>query len=151
MSKFFRKLWPYLLALVLLVLIALIGDGRLKVPFFNKDSDGDLDTVAVDVDSLDVETEPVYEPAIAAEDTMQVVPQNEVVREKMWRLVVGSFPEKERAQRLADKLSNGAELMFVDYMGTYRVVYGSYSDLAGAQEAYSQIEADYPESWVVYF
>lgn len=151
MSKFFRKLWPYLLALVLLVLIALVGDGRLKVPFFNKDSDSDLDTVAVDVDSLDVEAEPVHEPAIAAEDTMQVVPQNEVVREKMWRLVVGSFPEKERAQRLADKLSNGAELMFVDYMGTYRVVYGSYSDLAGAQEAYSQIEADYPESWVVYF
>ena len=151
MSKFFRKLWPYLLALVLLVLIALIGDGRLKVPFFNKDSGSDLDTVAVDVDSLDVEAEPVHEPAIAAEDTMQVVPQNEVVREKMWRLVVGSFPEKERAQRLADKLSNGAELMFVDYMGTYRVVYGSYSDLAGAQEAYSQIEADYPESWVVYF
>lgn len=151
MSKFFRKLWPYLLALVLLVLIALIGDGRLKVPFFNKDSGSDLDTMAVDVDSLDVEAEPVYEPATAAEDTMQVVPQNEVVREKMWRLVVGSFPEKERAQRLADKLSNGAELMFVDYMGTYRVVYGSYSDLAGAQEAYSQIEADYPESWVVYF
>lgn len=151
MSKFFRKLWPYLLVLVLLVLIALIGDGRLKVPFFNKDSGSDLDTVAVDVDSLDVEAEPIYEPAIAAEDTMQVVPQNEVVREKMWRLVVGSFPEKERAQRLADKLSNGAELMFVDYMGTYRVVYGSYSDLAGAQEAYSQIEADYPESWVVYF
>lgn len=151
MSKFFRKLWPYLLALVLLVLIALIGDGRLKVPFFNKYSDGDLDTVVVEVDSLDVEAEPVHEPAIAAEDTMQVVPQNEVVREKMWRLVVGSFPEKERAQRLADKLSNGAELMFVDYMGTYRVVYGSYSDLAGAQEAYSQIEADYPESWVVYF
>lgn len=151
MSKFFRKLWPYLLALVLLVLIALIGDGRLKVPFFNKDSGSDLDTVAVDVDSLDVEAEPNYEPTVAAEDTMQVVPQNEVVREKMWRLVVGSFPEKERAQRLADKLSNGAELMFVDYMGTYRVVYGSYSDLAGAQEAYSQIEADYPESWVVYF
>ena len=151
MSKFFRKLWPYLLALVLLVLIALIGDGRLKIPFFNKDSGSDLDTVAVDVDSLDVEAEPVYEPAIVAEDTMQVIPQNEVVREKMWRLVVGSFPNKERAQRLADKLSNGAELMFVDYMGTYRVVYGSYSDLAGAQEAYSQIEADYPESWVVYF
>lgn len=151
MSKFFRKLWPYLLALVLLVLIALIGDGRLKVPFFNKDSGSDLDTVTVDVDSLDVEAEPIYEPTVAADDTMQVVPQNEVVREKMWRLVVGSFPEKERAQRLADKLSNGAELMFVDYMGTYRVVYGSYSDLAGAQEAYSQIEADYPESWVVYF
>lgn len=151
MSKFFRKLWPYLLALVLLVLIALIGDGRLKVPFFNKDSDSDLDTVAVDVDSLDVEAEPIYEPTVAADDTMQVVPQNEVVREKMWRLVVGSFPEKERAQRLADKLSNGAELIFVDYMGTYRVVYGSYSDLAGAQDAYSQIEADYPESWVVYF
>ena len=151
MSKFFRKLWPYLLALVLLVLIALIGDGRLKVPFFNKDSGSDLDTATVDVDSLDVEAEPIYEPTVAADDTMQVVPQNEVVREKMWRLVVGSFPEKERAQRLADKLSNGAELMFVDYMGTYRVVYGSYSDLAGAQEAYSQIEADYPESWVVYF
>lgn len=151
MSKFFRKLWPYLLALVLLVLIALIGDGRLKVPFFNNDSDSDLDTVAVDMDSLGVENEPIYEPAIAVEDTAQAVAQNEVVREKMWRLVVGSFPEKERAQRLADKLSNGAELMFVDYMGTYRVVYGSYSDLAGAQEAYSQIEADYPESWVVYF
>lgn len=151
MSKFFRKLWPYLLALVLLVLIALIGDGRLKVPFFNKDSGSDLDTVAVDVDSLDVEAEPIYEPAIAVEDTAQAVAQNEVVREKMWRLVVGSFPEKERAQRLADKLSNGAELMFVDYMGTYRVVYGSYSDLAGAQQAYSQIEPDYPESWVVYF
>lgn len=151
MSKFFRKLWPYLLALVLLVLVALIGDGRLKVPFFNKDSGSDLDTVAVDVDSLDVEAEPIYEPTVAAEDTMQVVPQHEVVREKMWRLVVGSFPEKERAQRLADKLSNGAELMFVDYMGTYRVVYGSYSDLAGAQQAYSQIEPDYPESWVVYF
>lgn len=151
MSKFFRKLWPYLLALVLLVLIALIGDGRLKVPFFNKDSGSDLDTATVDVDSLDVEAEPIYEPTVAADDTMQVVPQNEVVREKMWRLVVGSFPEKEMAQRLADKLSNGAELMFVDYMGTYRVVYGSYSDLAGAQEAYYKIEADYPESWVVYF
>lgn len=151
MSKFFRKLWPYLLALVWLVLIALIGDGRLKVPFFNNDSDSDLDTVAVDMDSLGVENEPIYEPAIAVEDTAQAVAQNEVVREKMWRLVVGSFPEKERAQRLADKLSNGAELMFVDYMGTYRVVYGSYSDLAGAQQAYSQIEPDYPESWVVYF
>lgn len=71
---------------------------------------------------------------------------------EMWRIVVGSVGDQSKAEAMRDKLgSSGAEVIYVSSLNTYRVVYGSYADLGGAQQAIETIQARYPQAWMVRF
>ena len=156
-----RKLWMYIVPLGLLAAVATCDtDFNLKNPFADRPVN-DSTSVTDEADSVvvDVSQDTV---ALTSDDEVDLGNKPELVSqpetysntntEKQWRLVIGSVTEKEKAERLAAKWGfPNTEIIFVDYLSTYRVVYESFAELSEAQRAFSQIENEHPNAWVVFF
>jgi hypothetical protein len=71
---------------------------------------------------------------------------------KQWRVVVSSMPSEELARRFIERHGiETADVVYVDRLDTYRVVYASFNELSDAQTEFSLIRADHPDAWLVYF
>ena len=148
MHKGVQKSWMYLVPLALLGLVATCdSDFTIKNPF-SKDK-GEINTpepadtvIAAEVDTVNV-------PAYEVEDTVEIEEEKAAV--KKWRIVIGSVAEKSQADQLASETGAGGEILYVEYLDTYRVVHTSYSDLSQAQEAFPEIQQRFPQAWLVYY
>lgn len=154
MSNALKKLWPYLLALAVLFGIAVLTEEHLPFSIFSENEDtvdnAEQDSAVVEVDSLSL-VPPIAEDTVIAEPVVEIEHHVEST-EKQWCLVISSMPTKEKADEFAAKVPGGnASVRFVEYLDTYRVVYGSYTDLRDAQAAYEGVSAEYPNAWLVLF
>ncbi|NVK05700.1 MAG: outer membrane beta-barrel protein [Flavobacteriia bacterium] len=72
----------------------------------------------------------------------------------LWRIVVGSFPTAQGAQEFASRavIPNGEyEVVFIEDLSTYRVVYKSYNSLALARQDLEEVRATVPDAWIIRF
>lgn len=110
-----------------------------------------LDTTSYAPDTVASDSEQEEENARAqqAEDNTDSDPAGQA---KQWRLVLASLDSRERAERYIDRKGiSGAQVMYVDRLNTYRVVYRSFANLREAQQEYEQLLARYPDAWLVHF
>ena len=78
--------------------------------------------------------------------------ESEAADLKQWRVVVSSMPSRELADKFIDRHNiEHADVLYVDRLDTYRVVYASFAELSDAQTEFSIIRSDYPDAWLVYF
>lgn len=71
---------------------------------------------------------------------------------KKWRLVVSSMPSEERAESFIERNDlSGAEIVYIERLDTYRVIFASFTDLREAQAEYENLQNNFPNSWLVYF
>ncbi|WP_417592361.1 SPOR domain-containing protein [Owenweeksia hongkongensis] len=151
MSKGLKKAFPYIIVLLLLAAVAVFTEDYLPFDMFGNNEE-QQDSVELPVDSVIVEeVVPVDTVAI---DTGLVVDEPEMIEEstiKEWRLVIASLPNREHADRIASSLGGEAAVKYVEYLDTYRVVYGSFESLPEAQNGFDEISQQYPEGWLVYF
>ncbi len=71
-----------------------------------------------------------------------------------WRIVIGSFPTAQRAQDFAaQRVIDGGEyeVVFIEDLNTYRVVYNSYSSLATARNDLSRVKSVISSAWIIRF
>ena len=146
MSNALKNLWPYLLALAILFAVAWWGDSlwpgsdieSQQIPETH-DTMGKPEIMEVDT----VQKERAFE--------MDTAPVTDV-KQRLWHVVISSVKERESAEKYAATLAvDEVKVHYVEYLDTYRVVYGSFASIRGAQEAYREIEGRYPEAWLVYF
>ena len=153
MNNALKKIWPYLLGLLVLFGVAIVTEDYLPFNLFGDHEDEGMTTVldSSDTYSDSVDAEPEAMIDTSEQDTVVVVEQ-EVERVRQWHLVVGSVPDKERAEAFASRFrDNHPEIRYIERLDTYRIIYGSYMDLREAQLAYESIKNDYPDAWVVLF
>lgn len=138
----------YLVPLALLGLVATCdSDFTIKNPFSKEKpiaSELADTTTAIEEDTVNV-------PHYTMEDTVKVVEEKEKAPSKKWRIVIGSLAEESQASQLASDIGSGGEVLYVEYLGTYRVVYASYTDLLRAQEAFPEVQQRFPQAWLVYY
>lgn len=153
MSNAFKKLWPYLLALAVLFGVAILTEDHLPFKLFPDNEEVvDVDTTSVTVDSVQVEQVMIEDTIQKEEVAEEVLEVGAIEGQKQWCLVVSSMPTQDLAEKYAEKVTDAdAVVRFVEYLNTYRVVYGSYNDLRDAQSAYERVSAEYPNAWLVYF
>lgn len=153
MSKGVKKAWPYIIILVVLAAVAILSEDYLPFDLFGNNKLV-KDTTTVEVDSLEIEEDiaPVDTAVIADTLFEEYVPEvlDQPVR-KEWCLVVASTPNKDLADTIAAKTGVNANVKYVEYLDTYRVVYNSYANLREAQVAFDEISIQYPKAWLVYF
>lgn len=153
MSKGVKKAWPYIIILVVLASVAILSEDYLPFDLFGNNKLVE-DTTTVEVDSLEIEEDiaPVDTAVIADTLFEEYVPEvlDQPVR-KEWCLVVASTPNKDLADKIAAKTGVNANVKYVEYLDTYRVVYNSYANLREAQVAFDEISIQYPKAWLVYF
>lgn len=114
----------------------------------------DTDTISEEVDTTDLSAEDDQDREVQNELREGGTANEEVATSgsKQWRLVLSSMPSRERAERFREKISEpGSEIIYVDRLNTYRVVYRSFDDLREAQREYEQLSAQHPDAWLVYF
>lgn len=161
MSEGLLKIWRYLIPLVLLAVVATCDtDFNMKNPFSESEIADTISGVEEAGDSLVtklITKEDSIIPSKATLDDLNAVKNSDLVEgannsQKMWRLVIGSVPQKEKAEILAAKSGNpNVKIMYVDELSTYRLVYGSYTNVKDAQYAFSEIQETFPEAWMVFF
>ncbi len=165
MTEGLRKIWLYLIPLALLAVVATCDtDFNLKNPFDDADSAVDSTSESpTDMDSITGNQTPITDTLsqqAATESPSEPVASNSPTPgvhhgsngQEMWRLVIGSVPQKEKAEALAAKTGNSnVEIFYVDELSTYRLVYGSYANIQDAQQAFSEIQEKFPEAWMVFF
>lgn len=148
-----KKAWPYIIILVVLAAVAILSEDYLPFDLFGNNKLV-KDTTTVEVDSLEIEEDiaPVDTAVIADTLFEEYVPEvlDQPVR-KEWCLVVASTPNKDLADTIAAKTGVNANVKYVEYLDTYRVVYNSYANLREAQVAFDEISIQYPKAWLVYF
>ncbi len=72
--------------------------------------------------------------------------------DRQWRVVVSSMPSHELAEGfIARHNLKNAQVVYVEKLDTYRVVYDSFRELGDAQVEFQLINSDFPEAWLVYF
>ncbi len=70
---------------------------------------------------------------------------------RMFRVILASVSES-RAQKTIEQLNDPqAEIVFIEPLNTYRVVYRSFENLRDAQNAAQAMEGKYPGTWIDYF
>ena len=73
----------------------------------------------------------------------------------MWRVVVGSFPNQALAQRYMDGLNgidkSEMQVLFVEDLKTYRVIYKSFDNMNAASKARNEIRGAVKDAWIVNF
>lgn len=72
----------------------------------------------------------------------------------MWRLVVGSFPNLEMANEFAAQQVVGGgdyEVVFIEDLKTYRVVYKSYASLNNAKADLQKVKEVIANAWIIRF
>lgn len=72
----------------------------------------------------------------------------------LWRIVIGSFPNAESARAFAGRAVAGEgeyEVVFIEDLETYRVVYKSYSSLSLAREDLTEVREQVPDAWIIKF
>ncbi len=73
---------------------------------------------------------------------------------KRWRVVVGSFPTQEMAQRFIDRVNLEKEemvILHVEELNTYRVVYKSFDSMNAALKARQKARSVVSDAWVIEF
>ncbi len=153
MPKGLRKSSIFLIPLTIVATaVACDSDFNFKNPFAKNTADSD--TVEV-IDPVEVEEKTVIDTTAVVAMDSEATNTNEVQQNtgpQRWRLVVSSVKEKSRAERLASEIGNPqVEILYVDYLNTYRVVCGSFNELRQAQERYAEVQQDFPEAWLVYY
>ncbi len=165
MPEGLRKIWMYIIPLGLLAVIATCDtDFNIKNPFSEDDVNDTISGLKMKEDSLSNEQDGAVDSLAyigksgsePQEDSNASKPEysSKAVNggKKMWRLIIGSVPEKEKAERLAVKSGYpDVKLMYIEDLQTYRLVYGSYDDIRDAQQAFSEIQGRFPEAWMVFF
>ncbi len=71
-----------------------------------------------------------------------------------WRVVIGSFPNQALAQKYIDNLNldkSQMQVLFVESVNTYRVIYKSFDTQNAALKARSEIRSSIKDAWVVKF
>lgn len=160
MPDYLKKIWMYLIPLFILGVVATCdSDFSIKNPFSKEPETGALDSASVDSttnQSLAVEDTLKKQPYGTSPDSLMVeAPSQEsdpLQKRRKWRLIVGSLADRDRAEKLADATNHPqTEIMYVEYLDSYRVVYASFEDLREAQIKFSEVQARYPEAWLVYY
>lgn len=78
----------------------------------------------------------------------------EAVRNKAFRIVVGSFPTQLMAQNYMERspLNNpDMFVVFVEDLKTYRVIYRSYSTREAAMKDLGKVRENVKTAWIIYF
>lgn len=78
----------------------------------------------------------------------------EVMEDVMYRVVIGSLPSREAAERFIARSSLPSEEMFIAYINdldTYRVVYKSTSTYALARKYMLEAKSKYADAWIIEF
>jgi len=104
-----------------------------------------------DIDSLKAEMNKRVLPAATAP---KAEVSSSVSAEPRWRVVVGSFPNQALAQKYIDNLKvdkSEMQVLFVEDVNTYRVVYKSFDTQNAALKARSEIRTAIKDAWVVKF
>lgn len=72
----------------------------------------------------------------------------------LWRLVVGSYPTENAAIEFAIGEAVGPgdyEIIYIENLATYRVVYKSYSSLSVARQELDDVREIIPDAWIIRF
>ncbi len=160
MSDGFRKLWIYIIPLFILGVVATCEDDfSIQNPFAEDESISDSNEVSSDTlnvaRQMDVETPDTSSGSgpvtadVELENSPEHTPNN---RTKYWRLVVGSVKDRSRAERMVSRIDHpGMEVIYVEYLDTYRIVYETYADLREAQQGFEEMYPRFPDAWIVNF
>ncbi len=125
-------------------------------PVADPDRDGVATTEVKTPDDMEVTAAeaaaPTTTPAEAARVEQPVAPGRD---QTIYYIVVGSFPEQEKAEQLARSLRDQGATMANVFMTTgfnyHRVSYGHYTDLAEAERVLEQVKEDVnPEAWILH-
>lgn len=72
----------------------------------------------------------------------------------MWRIVIGSFPTSSLAREFADRHvveGGNYEVVFIQDLNTYRVVYDSYPSLTAAKTDLTRVKHTISNAWIIKF
>lgn len=72
----------------------------------------------------------------------------------LWRIVIGSFPDAKRANEFAaQRVVEGGEyqVVFIQDLNTYRVVYNSYGSLNRAKADLERVKTVITNAWIIRF
>ena len=165
MSEGLGKIWRYLIPLGILAVVATCDTDFEMINPFSKSDESDTVPIVEEVDSVKAEMNSsqnsIKESELPATDIEPGPDDNSASNpgmtaggnsEKKWRLVIGSVPDKQKAEALVAKSGNSnVQIMYVDELSTYRLVYGSYENIRDAQQALSEIRGSFPDAWMVFF
>lgn len=161
MQQGLRKIWLYLIPLILLGIVAMCDwDFSIKNPFGKDKASLDSDSAGVIMGTGESGSWNAYADSLArlsGKDSVKSSSKKESKynaerRDRKWRLIIGSVKDENRAEREINKLQDpDASILYVDYLGTYRIVYRSYANLYEAQQEYQGLQDKFPEAWLVYY
>ncbi len=169
MNEGLRKIWMYLIPLGLLAVVATCDtDFDMKNPFSSEDTADTATTGVAGMDSiepLDIDSDSsiiIHSDTTARGSNTSFEGNNPSSQrspigvsqssEKMWRLVIASVAQKEKAEELASESGyENIQILYVDRLDTYRLVHGSYPSLQDAQNALPATQSKYPETWMAFF
>ena len=124
-----------------------------------REKDNQIVSMAKEIDSLRAYLAAIPEikeesPSASASGGRKQVDPMEAVKNKAFRIVVGSFPTQLMAQNYMERSPLNNPDMFVVYvedLKTYRVIYRSYATREAAQKELSKVRENVKTAWIIYF
>jgi hypothetical protein len=74
--------------------------------------------------------------------------------QEQWRVVIGSFATQDKAQRFIDRTQldrSGMEVLYVEELETYRLIYKSFDTMGAALKARDEVRGSISDAWVIKF